>query len=238
MRSLRAAALLCGAAATLFLFNTPMASAILQPVPTTCFGLSPTVVGTTGTAGNDVIIGTNGNDIIDGMGGNDVICGAGGDDTIEGGAGNDKIDGGQGADRIAGDIEVTFGDVNCPGGSDVILGGDGSDNIVGDCRSGQGTITGINGNDQITSGENDTGDALVVGDSATFGNISTIGGSDVITGSQGGDTIYGDNLTTTPQFTASGGGNDRIDGRGGSDWADGGPFNDVCITEARVNCEA
>ena len=75
------------------------------PPPPSCFGLAPTIVGTTGTdiitgtAGADIIVaGLAGNDVIDGLGGNDVICGGPGKDSIEGGAGDDKLSGGLGSD--------------------------------------------------------------------------------------------------------------------------------------------
>ena len=48
------------------------------------------VVGTTGTAGNDVIIAATGNNTINGLGGNDVICTGPGNDTIVTGNGKDK----------------------------------------------------------------------------------------------------------------------------------------------------
>ena len=62
-----------------------------------CFGLPPTIAGTSdndrlrGTSGPDVIRGGEGNDVIRGLGGDDAICGGAGHDLQIGGAGNDKL---------------------------------------------------------------------------------------------------------------------------------------------------
>ena len=89
------------------------------PAPT-CDGQPVTTPGTTGTAGNDVILGTPGNDTIQGSGGDDRICGGGGDDTINGGAGNDRLFGQNGNDAITGGA-----------GTDYEMGGAGNDKMSG-----------------------------------------------------------------------------------------------------------
>ena len=68
--------------------------------PAACAGLSLTsiVSGTTGTAGNDLLLGTSGVDVMSGGNGNDCIVGGGGADTIDGGAGTDVCIGGPGVD--------------------------------------------------------------------------------------------------------------------------------------------
>ncbi len=68
--------------------------------PAACAGVSLTsiVSGTTGTAGNDLLLGTSGVDVMSGGNGNDCIVGGGGADTIDGGAGTDVCIGGPGLD--------------------------------------------------------------------------------------------------------------------------------------------
>ena len=68
--------------------------------PAACAGISLTTIvsGTTGTAGNDLVLGTSGIDVMSGGNGDDCIVGGGGADTIDGGAGNDVCIGGPGTD--------------------------------------------------------------------------------------------------------------------------------------------
>jgi hypothetical protein len=68
--------------------------------PPTCRGSAPTVPGTIGTPGNDVLVGTPGNDSLDGRGGHDRICGGAGADTIVGGTGRDSMFGEAGTDFV------------------------------------------------------------------------------------------------------------------------------------------
>jgi Ca2+-binding RTX toxin-like protein len=83
------------------------------------------ITGTTGTAGNDVLVGTTGVDTINGFGGHDRICGGGGNDILRGGTGNDRIVGGNGADRVEGgpNNDALFGSA----GNDLLLGQAGVD---------------------------------------------------------------------------------------------------------------
>lgn len=68
-----------------FTIAAPSAQAVA-----TCFGQTPTIVGTegddtlNGTAGDDVIVGLGGNDVIRGLEGNDTICAGAGDDDVAG----------------------------------------------------------------------------------------------------------------------------------------------------------
>jgi Ca2+-binding RTX toxin-like protein len=101
------------------------ASAAPASTTETCFGLTPTIVGTDGddgennpiegTAGDDVIVGLGGSDFIEGQGGDDTICGGPGQDylfgevetvdldhAVIGLAGNDRLDGGPGDDGLIG----------------------------------------------------------------------------------------------------------------------------------------
>jgi hypothetical protein len=73
-----------------------------------CYGVTPTIVGTSGndalhgTPGPDVIAGRGGSDRVYGNRGNDVLCGGAGKDTLKGGKGNDELDGGAGNDTLNG----------------------------------------------------------------------------------------------------------------------------------------
>jgi RTX calcium-binding nonapeptide repeat (4 copies) len=73
-----------------------------------CYGLTPTIVGTSGndalhgTPGSDVIAGRDGSDRVYGNRGNDVLCGGAGKDTLRGGKGNDELDGQAGNDALNG----------------------------------------------------------------------------------------------------------------------------------------
>ena len=195
-----------------------------------------------GTEGSDYLVGTSGPDIICGLGGNDYIDGLGGNDILIGGAGDDQIFGRAGQDAIIGDEIFAPGPIGpgttpgvCSGGQDYLDGGNDRDDITGDCRSDQRDIVGTNGNDTIVGGQDAVGDEFLVGDSRTFGSTPA-GGNDFITGSRGNDTIYGDNLSSGG--TAGPGGNDTIDARAGSDFADAdGGFDHCQNVEARQGCE-
>lgn len=137
----------------------------------TCFGMTPTKIGTggndalIGTPGDDVIVGMGGDDVIDGKGGNDRLCGDEGNDTIRGGIGDDRIDGGPGNDGLHGNP-----------GNDTILGDEGNDVITGD--DGDDVIDGGLGDDRITG---DPGNDTILGDE----------GNDVISGNAGNDRLDG-----------------------------------------------
>jgi Ca2+-binding RTX toxin-like protein len=68
--------------------------------PANCNGISLTniVVGTAGTAGNDLILGTSAGENFTNGQGNDCALGGGGDDTFINGGGNDVCIGGPGTD--------------------------------------------------------------------------------------------------------------------------------------------
>jgi len=189
---------------------------------TTCFGLTPTIIGTeqddvlTGTSADDVIVGLGGNDTIDGLAGKDKICAGDGNDNVVGGDGDDSIDGGDGDDVISGDNK---NDILIGGfGNDTIDGGDGDDNIEGNEGSddldgglGKDTISGGDDNDNINGGDGDD-------------NLSGGGGDDLIIGGNKNDTISGglgnDELHGNE-------GDDNIDGNEGDDIIDGGPGKDT-----------
>ncbi|MEX1046262.1 MAG: hypothetical protein WD050_02480 [Actinomycetota bacterium] len=112
---------LLGAAAGAAVLMATLAGPAWAPPELNCFGLEPTITGTTsgetinGTSGDDVILALQGADTINAGGGNDQICadtrtglnahadtinGEGGNDHIYTDAGNDTISGGSGTDVI------------------------------------------------------------------------------------------------------------------------------------------
>jgi Ca2+-binding RTX toxin-like protein len=78
----------------------PVTADALKPAACAGITLTTIVVGTTGTAGSDLIIGTSGIDVISGNNGDDCILGGAGADTIDGGGGNDVCIGGPDIDVL------------------------------------------------------------------------------------------------------------------------------------------
>jgi Ca2+-binding RTX toxin-like protein len=76
--------------------------------PAACNGITLTnlVIGTNGTAGNDLLLGSAGVDNMNGANGNDCILGGGGIDSIAGGGGTDVCIGGPGADTFNANCET------------------------------------------------------------------------------------------------------------------------------------
>jgi Ca2+-binding RTX toxin-like protein len=72
--------------------------------PSACSGiaLTATVVGTSGTGANELVLGGPSVDSILAMGGNDCVLGGGGADVIDGGPGNDVCLGGPDLDSFLG----------------------------------------------------------------------------------------------------------------------------------------
>jgi Ca2+-binding RTX toxin-like protein len=145
-----------------------------------------------GTAAADSISGTSGNDTLYGAAGNDTIDGLGGNDSIRGDGDNDLLNGGDGDDSISGG-----------GGADAIDGGAGFDRADFFGLSKGVTIT-LGGSVLGTAVEADTGvtDSLI--------NIEEVKGT------AQADTITGSDDATLEAYEGSGG-NDRIDGRDGTD---------------------
>jgi Ca2+-binding RTX toxin-like protein len=198
----------------------------------TCFGRTPTIVGTTGndeitgTASTDVIKGAAGNDTIYGGGGQDLICGGGGVDEIYGQGGSDKVTGDTGLDRVFGGA-----------GDDLVRGGSHSDVLGG----------GI-GNDELDGQNNPNADppppGQWTGDTAWYvdsaGPITANLSTGTATG-QGNDTLinlediqgsmYADTLTGNAglyNIIDGGGGDDAIStGGGGYDNVSAGDGNDT-----------
>jgi Ca2+-binding RTX toxin-like protein len=154
-----------------------------------CFGLRATVVGTTGTPGDDVIVGTAGADVIDGGGGNDRICGEGGNDT--------------------------FLEGSVPNGADMISGGAGVDTVDYGSRVGNVVIS-LNGKSGKSGekGEKDTLETDVENGTSGSGNDKLIGNDspNTLTGGPGKDKLTGGNGSDTLIGTDGISGNDQLDG--------------------------
>lgn len=137
-----------------------------------CFGLTPTIVG---TPGNDTLRGTNNRDVIMGLGGDDRILGGNGDDVICGGSGNDVIEGGNGNDQV-----------DAGSGADQVTGANGDDALVG--GTGNDVMSGGNGNDVLHGGRGDDSLAGNNGDDTLVGGS----GTDALDGGNGSNTLVQD----------------------------------------------
>lgn len=167
-----------------------------------CFGMRPTIVGTSradvleGTRRKDIISGLGGKDTIRGLGGNDTICGFNGADTIIGGSGADLLSGDAGKDLVnggAGDFDNLWGF----SGNDALIGGGGFDWVL--YRGAPGPVT-----LDLSAG------------SATGEGTDTLSGLEGVVGSRFDDVLTGGEASNTFQAED---GNDTIDGGGGVDFA-------------------
>jgi Ca2+-binding RTX toxin-like protein len=169
---------------------------------TRCFGMRPTIVGTSradvleGTRRRDIISGLGGRDTIKGLGGNDVICGFNGADTIIGGSGADLLSGDAGNDSVsggAGDFDNLWGF----SGNDALNGGGGFDWVLYPNAPGPVTV-------DLSAG------------SATGEGTDSLSGLEGVLGSRFDDVLTGNDANNTFQPED---GNDTIDGGGGLDFA-------------------
>jgi len=171
----------------------------------TCGGLTATVVGSTGTPGDDVIVGTPTSETIDGQGGNDLICGGPGDDLL-GGEGNDTL----------------IGSTN----NDYLDGGSGTDTVSYVDRSSAidaslVTLAALNrfgasseaGADAATAAPTGGGGQINLEEFDSYYDIENI------TGGAGPDTLTGN---FTANVLSGGPGNDTLSAAAGSDTLDGG----------------
>ncbi|MBC7987061.1 MAG: calcium-binding protein [Sphingomonadaceae bacterium] len=153
-----------------------------------------------------VITGGPGATTINGDGSDETLLGQGGNDTVNGGSGTDSIRGGGGADVLLGGFEVD--NVDGGGGNDTIrvLDGQFGDNADG----GLGTDT-LDLSNVLAGGGEEANIDLGAGTwTSTFHTSSTITGIEVVLGTQGNDTLKGNN---SGGVTLDGGlGDDRIDG--------------------------
>jgi Ca2+-binding RTX toxin-like protein len=158
-----------------------------------CFGKAPTIVGTAkkdrlkGTNRKDVIVAKGGDDRIKARGEDDLICAGAGDGRLEGGGGNDRLNGGKGTnDVLAGG-----------GGNDDLAGGSGRAD-VGDYSRAPGAV------------EANLTNQLAIGDGE-----DELSGIENLTGSDGDDALYGDELANG---LFGGLGNDAMLGNAGTDF--------------------
>lgn len=135
--------------------------------PPLCFGLLPTILG---TSGDDVIEGTTGRDVIVGLEGNDVIVGNGGQDSVCGNDGNDSIEGAELAKGNEGDDSLSAALAE----SSRLWGGDGND-----------IVTGEFGSDNLFGGQ---GDDVMRGNEG-FDTLQDFHGSNEFYGGTGSDQI-------------------------------------------------
>lgn len=149
-----------------------------------------------GTRGADVIVAKGGNDRVKGRGENDRICGGAGNDQLQGGAGNDRLSG------AAGDNDVLAGGA----GNDRLAGGPGLDD-VGDYSAAPGPV-----------------EANLTNELATGDGRDELAGLENLTGTDGDDALYGDDLANG---LFAGLGNDTLLGNAGPDLLQPGDGDDT-----------
>src|SRR5829696_5085054 len=166
-----------------------------------------------GGPGPDTLRGTNGADNLLGEGGNDVLYGLGGSDNLLGGEGKDWVFGGSERGPQGGDKNLVGG----PGndgvlggkGSDNLLGGSGNDYVYGDTGSdrlvgegGRDIVDGFTGSDRLIGGGGD--DLFVDG---PFDDTSK---DEILSGGDGDDAFFIDNVPATRDIVSCGDGFDRV----------------------------
>ncbi len=123
----------------------------------------------------------------------------------------------------------------------VVRAGDGNDRVaVSDVAS---TLNGGAGNDIFSVGFAGAGRHLLLGQD---GDDRIFAGSgDILSGGPGNDLLVGSEFTDSLRGgdgnddLRGGDGNDELRGDAGNDRLDGGPgFDDLCIGETEINCEA
>ena len=164
-----------------------------------------------GTKFNDWLAGDAGGNRIEGRRGNDWIFGGSDEDTLLGGQGHDNLFGGRGDDVLYGGVgaDNLFGDA----GDDVLYGGDGSDHIDGGP-----------GSDTVTYAGTAAGVKVSLGAAAAGAGEDTIEAVEVVFGSNGDDTLAGDDAAN---LLAGMRGDDEITGGGGADTLWGGRGKDT-----------
>jgi Ca2+-binding RTX toxin-like protein len=186
--------------------------ALLAGVPAaaqTCYGLTCTITGTTGsdsltgTAGSDVICGLAGNDTISGGDGNDTICGNGGTDTLYGQGGSDVLLGQQGDDYLDGGTGSDWAQFESAVSSASLLSGSANDGLGIDTLVSIENLGGSSGNDTLIG---DHGNNVLDGQ----------GGNDYLFANDGTDVLNGRNGT---DYLCGGNGADTLDGGPGTDTA-------------------
>ena len=164
-----------------------------------------------GTKFYDWLAADAGDNRLEGRRGNDWIFGGSDEDTLFGGEGHDNLFGGRGDDVLFGGVgaDNLFGDA----GDDVLYGGDGSDHIDGGP-----------GSDTVTYAGTAAGVAVSLGEATAGAGQDTIEAVEVVIGSDGDDTIGGDDAAN---LLAGMRGDDEIAGGGGADTLWGGRGDDT-----------
>ena len=154
-----------------------------------------------GTKFNDWLAADAGHNRLEGRRGNDWVFGGNDEDPLLGGEGHDNLSGGRRDDVLFGGVgaDNLFGDA----GDDVLFGGAGVDRIDG--GPGSGTVTFVGAA---------AGVAVNLGDETVGAGQDTIEAVEVVTGSDGDDTIRGDGAAN---LLAGMRGDDELTGGGGAD---------------------
>lgn len=189
-----------------------------------------------GSEGFDGLLdGHDGNDLIRGHGGADFLKGGSGEDDVQGGAGDDLISGGPGADVLDGgdgQDALSYLDAKAPVTVSVLTGLGSRGEATGDVVSNFEIIYG-SGVAKDASMPFNTGDILTGSNGAD--TIYAMSGTDTVHGADGNDTIYGDIIDSTgyplPDYDADilngDAGNDTLYGQWDNDVLNGGTGNDL-----------
>ncbi|MBL6928527.1 MAG: calcium-binding protein [Rhodospirillales bacterium] len=146
-----------------------------------------------------ILHGTSADEELSGGAGADEIYGEGGDDTLHGGQGDDRLNGGWHDDTLFGDDgdDYLFGsygnDTQWGGaGNDEVRGGYGDDTLYG--GAGDDFVQGFKGHDTLSGGAgNDTLDGGA-GDDTFIVDVHSGAGDDLITDTDGSDSLKFDGL--------------------------------------------
>ncbi|MDQ3603892.1 MAG: hypothetical protein M3385_08555 [Actinomycetota bacterium] len=166
-----------------------------------------------GTNGPDTLRGTNGDDNLLGKGANDVLYALGGRDNLLGGEGKDWVLGGDERRTLGGEKTLVGGP-----GNDGVFGGNDSDNMVG--GSGNDVLWGQRGSDRLVGGGgNDIvdgwegSDRLFGGGGADLfvdGPFDDTSKDEILSGGDGDDAFFVDNVPATRDIVSCGDGFDRL----------------------------
>ncbi|WP_186002487.1 calcium-binding protein [Mycobacterium sp. KBS0706] len=216
-----------------------------------------------GGAGSNIFRGGDGRDLLQAYAGDDSLFGDAGDDTVDGGNGSDQLFGGAGKDLMFGDDGVDLLDDGADsidggadddeiwghGGNDTLVGGTGNDVIKGNedndvLRGGAGAdkLDGGTGSDTASYYTSGTGMLVSLATGLGSGGEAqgdTLTGIENVSGSQAGDSLYGNADANVLQGWN---GNDVLVGRAGKDTLTGGAGADrfvyVATTESMVGANA
>lgn len=226
-----------GLVTTLLMVLMPPGMTASKESRPTCFGKTPTLVGTPrsdvlkGTSGADVIAGLGGDDRIQGGKGEDRICASRGNDVAIGGAHWDRINTGKGNDKAIGrrgtdDLLGAQGDDVLKGGPgpwDFIIPGSGRDRVLG---GGHFNVI------QYWPSQRAINVNLKKGLITGWGR-DRVSGVYQIEGTQFSDTMVGGRRTNTflgfggDDRIRAGGGRDAVYAGSGDDFLHGGPGRDL-----------